>query len=109
MRDGAGPLLAVFLIQATALNSTDLSWVMAAPGLACVCLQAPIGYVFDAARDKRLLLAAAACLLAGSAWALSNFSGFWVLFAAQALVGVTMAILSVVNLPRFSGHAEIEL
>ena len=94
MRDGAGPLLAVFLIQEAALSPSALSWVMAAPGIASLCLSAPVGFFYDKIADRRRLLALGGALMLLASFLISLNPRFYLLFLAQALAGIAMPLLS---------------
>jgi len=95
MRDGVGPLLSVFLIQYAALDPTGLSWVMAAPGIAALCLQIPLGFIYDKVADRRKVLAGGGLAMLFAAFVLSRVPGFYGLLGAQAITGLAMALLSV--------------
>lgn len=95
MRDGAGPLLTVFLIRYASLDPSGLSWVMAMPGIAALLLQIPLGFLYDRVADRRRLLALGASVMIAAGFLLSRVPGFYGLLVAQALVGVAMSMLSV--------------
>lgn len=101
MRDGVGPLLSVFLIRYASLDPTGLSWVMAAPGIAALCLQIPLGFLYDKVTDRRLVLAAGGAAMILASFLLSSLPGFYGLLAAQAITGLAMAMISV-GLPALS-------
>ena len=95
MRDGAGPLLTVFLIQNTHWSPQELSWILAAPGMINMLAQIPIGVAFDKAKHQNWLIALGGVLMAGAAFGISQVPSFALTFAVQLVTGMACCLISV--------------
>lgn len=94
LRDGIGPILTLYLVREIHLNPVALSWVVAAPGIAAMVSQAPIGFIYDRIADKRNLLMIGATLLAASCFAIGCVSSIAALIALQLIFGFANCLLS---------------
>lgn len=94
LRDGIGPILTLYLVREIHLNPVALSWVVAAPGIAAMCSQTPIGFIYDRIADKRKLLMIGAVLLAASCFFIGSVSSIAALIALQLVFGFANCLLS---------------
>src|SRR4051794_22153254 len=91
VRTGVGPFIAVYL--------SNMHWSVAQIGVALtiaevagVLTQAPGGALMDSLRSRRAALAIAVVLLSISALLLALFPNLWVVFTAQAVLGITGSV-----------------
>src|SRR4051795_6186658 len=91
VRTGVGPFIAIYL--------SNMHWNVAQIGVALtiaevagVLTQAPGGALMDSLRSRRAALAIAVVLLSISALLLALFPNLWVVFTAQAVLGVTGSV-----------------
>ncbi|MCP9495652.1 MAG: MFS transporter [Pyrinomonadaceae bacterium MAG19_C2-C3] len=94
VRDGVGPYLAIFLLASHNWNARDIGIAMSASTLAGVIAQTPAGYLVDRLRQKRLLVAIAAALIAVGCVAMVVKTTMTVIIIGQAAVGVAAAIIA---------------
>ncbi len=95
MRDGVGPLLAVFLIQNTTWSAQTLSWVLSIPNIVNLCAQIPAGILFDRSKFQGALLACGGVFMAAAAFGLSTVPPLPWLAVFQLLAGLACALISV--------------
>ena len=92
VRDGLGPFLGIFLTQ-RGWRPDDIGLMMAAGGIAGLLATLPAGFVSDASRNKRLLLALL-CLLITAATLLLWYSGSSAVIAlSQVASGISAAFI----------------
>ncbi|RYZ79683.1 MAG: MFS transporter, partial [Proteobacteria bacterium] len=95
MRDGVGPVLTLYLVSQLGLAPIELSWIVAASGLAALCSQTPIGFLYDRVERKSLLLAFGALLMAIACYSMSLTRSVPLLIGLQLLIGVASCFLSI--------------
>jgi MFS family permease len=87
VKDGIGPFLAIFLLSSQHWEPGKIGVVMTIAGVATVAARTPFGALIDGIRWKRGLIVAAAVAVAGGAVAMSLFPSFWIVAAAQTIIG----------------------
>jgi MFS family permease len=92
VKDGLGPFLAIYLLSSRHWNPGEIGVVMMIAGIATVAARAPFGALIDWTRWKRALIVIAAITVAVGAFAMSLFPNFWVVAAAQAVIGSADAV-----------------
>jgi MFS family permease len=92
VKDGLGPFLAIYLLSSRHWNPGEIGVVMMIAGIATVAARAPFGALIDWTRWKRALIVIAAITVAVGAVAMSLFPNFWVVAAAQAVIGSADAV-----------------
>lgn len=90
---GVGPYLAVFLKGSQHWQPGPIGVAMAASTVAASVCQIPAGLLVDAAKIKRLLVAASGLLIALGCLLIVYFPRFAVVIAAQAALGAASAII----------------
>jgi MFS family permease len=90
---GVGPYLAVFLKAAQNWPAGDIGIVMAVSSVAAAICQIPAGLLVDAAKAKRLLVAASGLLIAAGCLVIALFPKLLVVIAAQAMLGAASAVI----------------
>ena len=89
---GIGPYLAAYLRAARHWDQANIGVALSVMGVATIVAQAPAGAVIDRSRQKRLLLCLAAVMMSLSCIAITAFSEFHAILAAQVMYGVGAAI-----------------
>jgi MFS family permease len=89
---GVGPFLAIFLLSSQHWDPGKIGVVMMIAGVATVAARAPFGALIDWTRWKRALVVMAAVAVATGAVAISLFPNFWLVAAAQTLIGSADAV-----------------
>ena len=89
---GVGPFLAIFLLSSQHWDPGKIGVVIMIAGVATVAARAPFGALIDWTRWKRALVVIAAVAVALGAVAMSLFPNFWVVVAAQAVIGSADAV-----------------
>ena len=92
VKDGLGPFLAIYLLSSRHWDPGEIGVVMMIAGIATVAARAPFGALIDWTRWKRALVVLAAVTVAIGAVAMSLFPNFWVVAAAQAVIGSADAV-----------------
>jgi MFS family permease len=92
VKDGLGPFLAIYLLSSRHWDPGEIGVVMMIAGVATVAARAPLGALIDWTRWKRALIVIAAITVAVGAVAMSLFPNFWVVAAAQAVIGSADAV-----------------
>ena len=92
VKDGLGPFLAIYLLSSRHWDPGEIGVVMMIAGIATVAARAPFGTLIDWTRWKRALVVIAAVTVAVGAVAMSLFPNFWVVAAAQAVIGSADAV-----------------
>jgi len=92
VKDGLGPFLAIYLLSSRHWDPGEIGVVMMIAGIATVAARAPFGALIDWTRWKRALVVIAAVTVAVGAVAMSLFPNFWVVAAAQAVIGSADAV-----------------
>ena len=92
VKDGLGPFLAIYLLSSRHWDPGEIGVVMMIAGIATVAARAPFGALIDWTRWKRALIVIAAVTVAVGAVAMSLFPNFWVVAAAQAVIGSADAV-----------------
>jgi MFS family permease len=92
VKDGLGPFLAIYLLSSRHWDPGEIGVVMMIAGIATVAARAPFGALIDWTRWKRALVVIAAVTVAVGAVAMSLFPNFWVIAAAQAVIGSADAV-----------------
>jgi MFS family permease len=92
VQTGVGPYLAIFLRAVRHFGPGQIGLVMASGVVAQIAAQTPLGALIDRTTKKRVLVAAAAGLLAVAAIALAVLTPVWTVVAAQSVIGVTGAV-----------------
>ena len=93
VRDGVGPYLSVYLKGGQHWDAGAIGIAMAAASIAAAVCQVPAGLLVDAARAKRLLVAASGLLVALGCLLIALFPQFAAVVAAQAMLGAASAII----------------
>jgi predicted MFS family arabinose efflux permease len=93
VRDGVGPYLSVYLKGSQHWGAGAIGVAMAASSIAAALCQVPAGLLVDAARAKRLLIAASGLLVAAGCLTIVFFPHFATVIAAQAMLGAASAII----------------
>jgi predicted MFS family arabinose efflux permease len=92
VKDGLGPFLAIYLLSSGHWDPGEIGVVMMIAGIATVAARAPFGALIDWTQWKRELIVIAAVTVAVGAVAMSLFPNFWVVTAAQAVIGSADAV-----------------
>jgi MFS family permease len=92
VQTGVGPFVAIVLAS-QGLGARAIGIALTFGGLAGVLSQIPVGAWVDATRHKRALLAGAILATAGAAIVLALRPGLPLIFAAQALHGVSTGVM----------------
>ena len=92
VKDGLGPFLAIYLLSSRHWEPGEICVVMMIAGIATVAARAPFGALIDWTRWKRALIVIAAVTVAVGAVAMSLFPNFWIVAAAQAVIGSADAV-----------------
>ena len=95
MRDGVGPVLTLYLISHLGLNPVELSWVVAAAGVATLLSQTPIGFIYDRVGNKSHLIALGALLMAIACYFMSFTRSVPILISLQMLIGFSTCLINV--------------
>lgn len=112
---GLGPYLSVYLAGAHHWRAGDIGVAMAASGIAAAIFQIPAGFIVDAARIKRLLIAASGLTVAVGCILTAAYPAFAPVILAQVLIGLASAIippaiaaltLGLVGKTRFDGQTS---
>ncbi len=118
VRAGVGPYLAIYLRASRHWDPEQIGLAMSAMDLASVLGQTPAGGLTDRARDKRLLVVAAAVGVAAGSLLVVHSQHVPPVIAAQALIGamaalfptaiaaITLGLVGPVRLPRQVGRNE---
>ncbi len=93
VQTGLGPFLAAYLAS-SGWNAAHVGYALTFGGLVTVALQTPAGAVVDAARQKRLLVAAALSILVCGAALLLLRHDTVAVYIAQFLIGATGPFLA---------------
>jgi predicted MFS family arabinose efflux permease len=91
VQTGVGPFLAIYL-AGKGWNEQSVGMALTVGGLAGIITQTPMGALVDRARAKRTLVAAAILALACGALLIAFFPNYWIVMAAQTLIGGTSSI-----------------
>jgi MFS family permease len=89
---GVGPFLAIFLLSSQHWDPGKIGVVMMIAGVATVAARMPFGALIDWTRWKRALIIFAAVAVALGAVAMSLFPNFWLVTAAQMVIGSADAV-----------------
>ena len=112
---GLGPYLSVYLAGSQHWRPGDIGVAMAASGIAAAIFQIPAGFLVDASRLKRALVAASGLTIALGCLLTAAFPGFYTVILAQVLIGLASAIippaiaaltLGLVGRRRFDGQTS---
>jgi MFS family permease len=118
VRAGVGPYLAIYLRASRHWDPEQIGLAMSAMDLASVLGQTPAGALTDRARDKRLLVVAAAVGVAAGSLLVVHARQVPPVIAAQAVIGamaalfptaiaaITLGLVGPVRLPRQVGRNE---
>jgi MFS family permease len=118
VRAGVGPYLAIYLRASRHWDPEQIGLAMSAMDLASVLGQTPAGALTDRARDKRLLVVAAAVGVAAGSLLVVHSQHVPPVIAAQAVIGamaalfptaiaaITLGLVGPVRLPRQVGRNE---
>ena len=87
VKDGVGPFLAIYLLSSQHWEPGKIGLVMTIAGIATVVARTPFGALIDWTRWKRGLIVAAAVTVAAGAVAMSLFPNFWLVAAAETVIG----------------------
>jgi predicted MFS family arabinose efflux permease len=93
VRDGVGPYLAIYLKGSQHWDSGAIGLAMGASSIAAAICQIPAGLLVDAARAKRLLIAASGLAVGLGCLLIVLFPHFWTVIAAQAMLGAAAAVI----------------
>jgi MFS family permease len=93
VRDGVGPYLSVYLKGGEHWDAGAIGIAMAASSIAAALCQVPAGLLVDAARAKRLLVAASGLLVALGCLLIVLFPHFATVIAAQVMLGAASAVI----------------
>ena len=92
VKDGLGPFLAIYLLSSQHWDAGEIGVVMTMAGIATVAARAPFGALIDWTHGKRALIVMAAVAVAVGAVAISLFPDFWLVAAAQIVIGSADAV-----------------
>ena len=92
VKDGVGPFLAIYLLSSRRWDPGEIGVVMMIAGVATVAARTPFGALIDWTRWKRALIITAAVAVAVGAVAISLFPSFWLVTAAQVVIGSADAL-----------------
>jgi MFS family permease len=92
VQSGVGPFLAIYLLSSHHWDAGKIGVVMMIAGVATVAARAPFGALIDWTRWKRALIVIAAVAVAVGAVAMSLFPNFWLVAAAQTVIGSADAV-----------------
>ena len=92
VKDGLGPFLAIYLLSSQHWDAGKIGVVMTVAGIATVAARTPFGALIDSTRCKRALIALSATAVAVGAVAMSLIPNFWLIAAAQTVIGGADAI-----------------
>ncbi len=92
VKDGLGPFLAIYLLSSQHWDPGEIGVVMMIAGVATVAARTPFGALIDWTRWKRALIVVAAVAVAVGAVAMSLFPNFWLVAAAQTVIGSADAV-----------------
>lgn len=92
VKDGLGPFLAIYLRSSQHWDPGEIGVVMMIAGVATVAARTPFGALIDWTRWKRALIVVAAVAVAVGAVAMSLFPNFWLVAAAQTVIGSADAL-----------------
>src|SRR5205085_10864442 len=92
VKDGLGPFLAIYLLSSRHWDPGEIGVVMTIAGVATVAARTPFGALIDGTHWKRALIVAAAFAVAVGAVAMSLFPNFWLVAAAQTIIGSAEAV-----------------
>ena len=118
VRAGVGPYLAIYLRASRHWDPEQIGLAMSAMDLASVLGQTPAGALTDRARDKRLLVVAAAVGVAAGSLLVVHSQHVPPVIASQAVIGamaalfptaiaaITLGLVGPVRLPRQVGRNE---
>jgi MFS family permease len=93
VQTGLGPFIAAYLAS-SGWNAAHVGYALTFGGLVTVAVQTPAGAIVDAARGKRLLVAASLIVLASGAALLLLHHGAIAVYVAQFLIGTTGPFLA---------------
>jgi MFS family permease len=93
VRDGLGPYLAIYLLTEQKWDEARIGIVMSIATIAGIVAQTPAGALVDATKAKRLVMAAAAILVAAVSLLLPWFPGFWPVAFSQGLAHAASVII----------------
>jgi len=91
IQGGVGPFLVVFLTASLHWSPARVGLVMTTAGIVGVLAQTPAGAIIDRTRQKRMLVAVAALLLAMCSVAIVLFPTFPVILCSQAFTAIVGA------------------
>ena len=112
---GLGPYLSVYLAGSLHWQSGDIGVAMAASGIAAAIFQIPAGFLVDASRLKRLLVAGSGLTIATGCLLTAAIPDYFAIILAQILIGLASAIippaiaaltLGLVGRRRFDGQTS---
>lgn len=89
---GVGPFLAIYLLASQHWDAGKIGVVMMIAGVATVAARAPLGALIDWTRWKRALIVIAGVTVAAGAVAMSLIPNFWLVAAAQMVIGSADAV-----------------
>lgn len=90
---GLGPYLSVYLAGSQHWKAGDIGVAMAASSVAAAIFQIPAGFLVDALRIKRLLVAGSGLVIAVGCILTAAFPAFAPVILAQVLIGLASAIV----------------
>lgn len=93
VRDGVGPYLSIYLKGSQHWGAGTIGIAMAASSIAAALCQIPAGLLVDAARAKRLLVAASGLLVAAGCLTIVFIPHVATVVAAQAMLGAASAVI----------------
>lgn len=98
VRDGLGPYLAIYLIAvrgpAQGWNEATVGMVLTIAGIVGLLSQTPAGGLIDRARNKPLVIVAAALLVTASSVSLPFVTGFTVVTITQSIAAAAGAVFA---------------
>ena len=89
---GVGPFSAIFLLSSQHWDAGKIGVVMMIAGVATVAARAPFGALIDWTYWKQALIVIAAVAVAAGAVVMSLFPNFWLVAAAQIVIGTAEAV-----------------
>ena len=92
VQGGVGPFLVIFLTSILHWHPGRIGIIMGVSGVIGVLAQIPAGALIDQVRSKRMIVAAAAALIALGSIGIALFPTFGVVVAGQSFIGVAGAV-----------------
>lgn len=94
VRNGIGPLFAIYLRNTLQWNPAKIGVALATVEFSAFLTQIPAGLLADASNRKRVIIAIACCLIILGCFIILFFSAFPIIIMAQIMMGISIALIS---------------